>query len=59
MLKDKIKKLKIEHKISQAKLGNILNISEQAIAKWEFGKSEPDSENIVKLSEILSIQQAC
>ena len=55
MLKDRIRKLRIESKLSQGALGNQLSLSQQAIAKWESGKSEPDSENILKLSEIFDV----
>ena len=55
MLKDRIRKLRTERKLSQIVLGSQLNLSQQAIAKWESGKSEPDSENIMKLSEIFEV----
>lgn len=41
--------------LSQAKLADKLNLSQQAIGKWEKGKSEPDSEAIIKLCSIFNV----
>ena len=38
-LKDKIQKLRKSKRLSQEKLAEKLNISRQAIAKWESGKN--------------------
>lgn len=53
--KDKIVSLRKEKRISQEELAERLNISRQAIAKWENGESYPDIDNLILLSNIFSI----
>ena|GEM_PF-3325691 len=50
MLKTRIKELRLQDNLSQAKLGATLNLTQQAIAKWEKGTAEPDTETLGKLS---------
>ena len=49
---EKIAELRKEAGISQEKLAELLDISRQAVTKWESGKGLPDIENIVVLSEV-------
>ena len=41
--------------ISQEKLAEQLNITRQAISKWESGQSVPDADTLLKLSEALGV----
>jgi len=50
MLKARIKELRLQGNLSQAKLGAALNLTQQAVAKWEKGVAEPDIETLSKLS---------
>lgn len=50
-----IKQLRIENNLSQNELAEKLIISRQAISKWECGITIPDSQMIVKLSEIFNV----
>jgi DNA-binding XRE family transcriptional regulator len=43
------------HNLTQAELGAKLNVTAQAISKWENGQSEPDIESMRKLCDIFSI----
>ncbi|MGT2828967.1 helix-turn-helix domain-containing protein [Streptococcus hillyeri] len=52
---EQLKKLRQEKNISQEDLAQELFISRQAISKWENGAATPDLENLVKLSEILTV----
>ncbi len=47
----KIKKLRKEHGITQEQLAEYLNISPQAISKWENGTAMPDITlaNVIKM----------
>lgn len=54
-LGDKIKEERIKKKISQQQLGKELNVTQQAIGKWEKNLSEPDTTALIKLSEIFNI----
>ena len=40
--------------MTQKELAEILNISQQAVGKWEKGLNEPDSKTILRLSEIFN-----
>lgn len=41
--------------ISQAKLGELLNVTQQAVAKWEKGISEPDSAALNFMANLFKI----
>ena len=43
------------NKLSQHELAKLANVSQVAIFKWENGKSDPASYNIVTLSKIFKI----
>ncbi|MBY0756429.1 helix-turn-helix domain-containing protein [Clostridium sardiniense] len=47
--------LRKENGLSQEQLADILNISRQAISKWESGKAYPDIENLVQLRSIFKV----
>lgn len=55
MLKDRIRELRLAHKMSQSELGNKLNRSQQAIGKWESGASEPDASCIVSMAQLFAV----
>ena len=52
---EKIQKLRKERDISQDSLASQLNVTRQAISKWETGESMPDIDNIVQLSNIFQV----
>lgn len=54
-LKNQLKKLRQENGYSQQQLADKLNISRQAISKWENGKTIPDIENLHLLCEIYGV----
>ena len=54
-LSEKILTLRKQHNISQEQLAEKLNVSRQAISKWETGESQPDIENILRLSGIFGV----
>lgn len=51
----KIAELRNANKMTQAQLGEKLNVTSQAVSKWENGLSEPDIESIRKICEIFNI----
>lgn len=51
----KIAELRKESKLTQAELGTKLNITAQAVSKWENNLSEPDIESIRKMCEIFEV----
>ncbi|AMB97604.1 hypothetical protein AWM74_04885 [Aerococcus urinaeequi] len=50
LIGEKIKKIRLERKISQEKLANHLYVSRQTISRWETGKVIPNMDNILQLS---------
>ncbi len=54
-ISEKIQYLRKEQGMSQDKLAESLNISRQAISKWESGQNYPDIENLKILSKLFNI----
>lgn len=54
-MKDRIKKLRKEKGISQAQLGEILNISQRSIGFIETGHCKPTIEQIEKMSKFFEV----
>lgn len=52
---EKIRTLRKLNKLSQEKLAEIMNVSRQAIAKWELGKSYPDIDKLIEISNYFNI----
>ncbi|MDE5604785.1 MAG: helix-turn-helix domain-containing protein [Eubacterium sp.] len=52
---DYLKELRVKNNLSQEKLGAELGLSRQSISKWEQGYAMPDTENLLKLSELYGV----
>lgn len=39
--------------LSQLELAKIMDVSRQAVSKWETGQSSPDAMNLIQLAEVL------
>ena len=52
---DKLLDLRKKAGLSQEELGNKLDISRQTVSKWEMGKSTPELDKLVSLSEIFNV----
>lgn len=50
---ERISELRKAQNISQGQLADALEVSRQAVSKWENDLSSPDSMNLIRLSEIL------
>ena len=53
---ERITALRKEKDISQTELAKRLNVSRQAVSKWEQGSSSPDTAKLVLLAEILDTE---
>lgn len=51
----KLQNLRKSKNMSQENLAEILNVSRQAVSKWELDQSLPDTANIISISEIFSV----
>ena len=54
-LSDRLQALRKSHNLSQEQLAEKLDVSRQAISKWEGGQANPDINNILKLSDIYKV----
>lgn len=54
-LGENIKRLRKEKNLSQEQLAQMLNVSRQAISKWESGTTYPDISNLVLLRNIFDV----
>lgn len=51
---ERILELRKEQHISQGELAKLLEVSRQAVSKWETDQSCPDTLKLIKLSELLN-----
>lgn len=51
LFSQQIKKLRKEHGLSQSRLAKELRVTQQAVGKWETGKSTPDSDTLRIIAE--------
>lgn len=55
MFTERLKLLRQEKKVSQNDLSNLLNITPQAISKWEQGQSQPDNNFLIILANYFNV----
>lgn len=53
---ERITALRKEKNISQTELAKRLNVSRQAVSKWEQGASSPDTERLIQLAELFDTE---
>lgn len=58
MLKDNIKKLRIENELSQDELAERVHVVRQTVSKWERGTSVPDADSLMALAGALGVSAA-
>lgn len=51
----RISEIRKQSGISQEKLAELVGVSRQAVTKWESGKANPDTENLLRLAEIFGV----
>ncbi len=54
-LSEKILSLRKQKGLSQEELADRLNVSRQAISRWEVGSAQPDASNILQLSKLFDV----
>lgn len=55
MLKERIKKIRVDAGESQAAMGERLGVAQRTIAGWEKGTRQPNADMIVKIAETYQI----
>ena len=53
---ERITSLRKGKNISQAELAKRMDVSRQAVSKWEQGASSPDTEKLIQLAEIFDVE---
>lgn len=53
MFAERLKQARKAKKISQAEVSRLLGVTQQAVGKWETGRSTPDPQTVAKLAGIL------
>ena len=51
----KLKNLRLAQRISQKDLAEILGISQQTIASWEIGRTEPSNDNLKMIANYFNV----
>ncbi|MEB4860854.1 helix-turn-helix domain-containing protein [Priestia megaterium] len=54
-LGEQLKRLREEKNLSREELAQEMNVSRQAVYKWESNKGYPDIENLIKLSDLYNV----
>ena len=54
-LSEKLQKIRKENNITQEGLADRLNVSRQAVSKWESGQAYPDTEKLIQISKIFNV----
>lgn len=54
-LSDKILQLRKQYGMSQEDLAERLNVSRQAVSRWEVGSAQPDASNVLQLSKLFGV----
>ena len=55
MINENLKKLRKVNRYTQEEIAEILNVSRQAVAKWERGETLPDISNCVALANLYNV----
>lgn len=53
--REKLQNLRKSQGMSQEKLAELLNVSRQAVSKWESGQGYPETEKLIKISEMFNV----
>ena len=57
-LKKKIQQARLDKKLTQAQLGNLINEKPNVIQEYESGKAIPNPQVLSKLSRVLGVQMS-
>lgn len=55
MFNQNLQKLRAEKNISQEQLADKIGVSRQSVSAWESGKSSPELDKLIALSELFEI----
>lgn len=55
MLNVRLKELRKQYSYSQEELASMLHVTRQTISKWEQGRSVPDADLLIRISEVFHV----
>ena len=55
IINESLKNIRLDNNLTQDDFAEKLGVTRQTVSSWENGRSYPDIENIVKISEIFNI----
>ena len=55
MLNERIKMLREDRELNQRDFAKLIGVSQQTVASWETGRTSPDKDMLIKLSEFFSV----
>lgn len=55
MLNVRLKELRKQYRFSQEELASMLHVTRQTISKWEQGRSVPDADLLIRISEVFHV----
>ena len=53
---ERITELRKKQNLSQAELARVMEVSRQAVSKWENGQSSPDTIKLIQLADVLDTE---
>ena len=53
--RERLYQLRRQAGLSQEELANIMDVSRQAVQKWESGASKPDMDNLTALADYFNV----
>ena len=51
-MNNRIRKFRLKNKLTQQQLADLMDVTRQAVTRWESGTVEPSTENLVTLAQI-------
>lgn len=55
MLKDRIKKLRLQNEMTQVQLAEIVGVTKQSVSNWENDNIQPSIDMLIKLSKYFAV----
>lgn len=52
---ERVRELRKQRNITQAKLGELLGLAQQSIGAWETGRAYPDVDGLISLSKLFDV----
>ena len=59
MFAERLKEARKAKRYSQAEVSRMLGVTQQAVGKWETGRSTPDPQTVARLAEVLDTPVRC